>query len=338
MDDSKKKESMKDFFLKLQNRTEKVKRPSWKEKLYWKKRQDALRKRRNKWDDKKEKEIREVEKKLHRIARPRSLWKKHLMKNIPSKWKRRMKDSKESKEPEWMFRIKKRGFIRDLTKDFPKRVKKPIKPSAGLFGGYPSPLGIEEIVDIKLTKYGKAVCTVYPDIISDISYQMRRILYNIKIIGIQYINKFVPADVGNSRYKNTRPNIRRSLSESLSERNNIVPPMGNMNASDLQLHIRFYSDLYYAGIVNEMPESMIRHQRSNRKRSWKTGEYLHDPYVKQNFFGLIKNKLKRDTRSQLIPYFLTNIRNILKNKDNKFKNEHARAMFSIRSLGRGKLF
>lgn len=268
------------------------------------------------------------------------LWKirmKHGMRKM-SKSPKKQKDWKwrmhHDTQPLYMSRVKKEGWSRDLKEDFPHRVKKPIM-GKGFYGGYPSPLGIDKIIDVQLTDLGVRICGHYSGLTYDISRQLRQLMKQIQEFGKIYINTYAPADVGNSSYKNSMPNLRRSLIESLDESNTIVPKLGNNDVNNIQLKMRFFSELSYAGIVNRMPQSSLQHHKSEKEKSWKTGEYLHDPQAKRHFFQYIERQIKNVTRNVLIPYFLDRVHKHVTVYLPRIKRDRIRKMFSIRELGRG---
>jgi hypothetical protein len=247
----------------------------------------------------------------------------------------------------YMKHIPKKGFYRKLSEEYPNRIWKAVTPQFRKYGPYPNPLGVEKLFEIELSRYGMKVLQnpiVKGHLVPTIIWHMRQLHRRVEYIGSSMIEQYVPADVGNSFMKDTKPNLRASLRKSLSAQESLLPRGGDWSLSNVAMAMRFFSELPYAGIVGNMPTKTVRHSPYDKKprKSWKTGELLDDPEAIGIFFPIIIKKIKNAVRYSLLPTMFQNLAMTFSTKLTQIYGikirvtpSEVRSLFKVNYLGRG---
>lgn len=238
-------------------------------------------------------------------------------------------DAMKNKKPRYMTKIvKSEDFIKKLRDEYPFAVTQSASGGKLRMGSYPAPLGIDTIFNLTLNKTSdaKEIFEAVPYLIRKIGNMMRRLPNIIQKRARFYIYTLVPEDSGD---------LRESLYDSLSISESTVPLKNSTSTKYLQVHIRYFSELPYAGIANIMPSSSLRHP-PNRRKSQKGRNPLYDPAATSNFFYLTKMKIKMIATEELKHFFgriQAMVRSDLKLKGTTYAM--IRKLFTIEGLGRG---
>lgn len=224
------------------------------------------------------------------------------------------------------YKKKGKGFYRPLHKEYPYRITKHTRRGVGRwFGPYPNPLGIKMIMEIspspQLKKHFShprftegAIMTYYTHL------KEAMLELHEKVIGYAWelIEKYVPRDTGA---------LRDSLLSSLTEVSSIVPS----DVQNLELKLRFFSELGYAGIVNRMPNKMIQHDQSEGIRG-RTGLVKHDPDAVKGFFSVVILNLQNAIKNVFIKEFIQDVRKIIYNGYYPISYNYAKSLFRYKGV------
>ena len=152
-----------------------------------------------------------------------------------------------------------------------------------------------DVIWIKLSSKGemylsnfKSYPKLYRQVLNDVAYQMRVIRSSMSAYAAAEIARYVPRDTGNLRW---------SLLTSLNESVSTVPKISPKKNEDIELRMGLFSDLPYLEYVDKPKKPIkVRHSKSEKIRSRKTGEYLHDPHALTGFMSLVTMHLKSRAR------------------------------------------
>lgn len=134
----------------------------------------------------------------------------------------------------------------------------------------------------------KSYPRLYRQVLNDIAYQMRVIRSSMSAYAAAEIARYVPKDTGDLRW---------SLLNSLNESVSTVPKISPKNNKDIELRMGLFSDIPYLEYVDKPKKPItVRHFKSQKIMSRKTGEYLHDPHALTGFMSLITLHLKSRAR------------------------------------------
>jgi len=169
------------------------------------------------------------------------------------------------------------------------------------YGPYPNPLGMIHIIELKLS--GKLAIFLNRGRFSETHKMMihqnirdAMIALHEKIIDFAWtqIEKYAPKDTGA---------LRQSLLSSLTEISSKRPTLDK-----LELNLRFFSELEYAGIVNRMPNDVLQHTTAQGIRG-RYGAIKNDPDAVKGFYSVIILNTRNMIKNVYIKEFIKDVQN-----------------------------